>query len=357
MASQSPKLTEKLVSSYPWMRTSFIVGAPMRLIAGPELAVAISSAGGLGFIGPGNDTRHTAKIISRAKELIPARLSMSGNLKTSAEPPLPVGVGFQTWNDDLETAVSLIRTYRPCAAWLFAPRHGQEEFNLWTKRIRDCSPDTCVWIQVGTLREALQATQSPTPPDVLVIQGADAGGHGRAIDGIGLVTLLPEIADATQDSNIPLIAAGGIADGRGVAAAICLGASGVAMGTRFLAATEAQISKGYQNEVVRAKDGVASTQRTTLYNQLRGTIGWPEEFSPRTIVNRSWYEHKAGRPFSELKRLHDLASEAGDAGWGPEGRLATYAGAGVGLVRDVRDAQEIVIGTQDEAKRLIKSLQ
>lgn len=328
-------------------------------MAGPELAVAVSTAGGLGFIGPGNKTSETATALDRARELL-ARPGIPATLQTALKNDthvLPIGVGFQTWNDDMKTAVSAIQAHKPCAAWLFAPRNGQEEFDVWTKHIRDISPNTQIWIQVGTLKEAIEAAESKSPPDVLVIQGTEAGGHGRANDGMGLITLLPEVADALRSHQIPLIAAGGIMDGRGAAAALCLGAAGITMGTRFLASTEARISKGYQNEVVRASDGAVSTTRTTLYNQLRGTVGWPEEFNPRTIVNKSWKEYKAGKPFDELKVLHDEALKTGDAGWGPEGRLATYAGAGVGLVHDVKDAGDIVTGVRKEAVDILKALQ
>jgi nitronate monooxygenase len=359
MASKPLKLAKKLAGAYPWTTAPFIVGAPMRVMAGPELAVAVSSAGGLGFIGPGNKTSETGTALVRARELLGVP-DTAAALKTALKSDghvLPVGVGFQTWNDDMKTAVSAIGTHKPCAAWLFAPRNGQEEFDTWTKQIRDASPGTQVWIQVGTLHEAIQALNSKSPPDVLVIQGAEAGGHGRATDGIGIITLLPEVFDAAQSHHIPLVAAGGIMDGRGAAAALALGASGIALGTRFLASTEAHISKGYQNEVVRAAGGGVCTTRTTIYNELRGTVGWPEEFSPRTIVNKSYHEHLAGKPFHELKTLHDEALKAGDSGWGPEGRLATYAGAGVGLVRDVRGAGEIVSGVRDGAVNIIKELQ
>jgi nitronate monooxygenase len=191
---------------------------------------------------------------------------------------------------------------------------------------------------------------------VLVIQGAEAGGHGRAVDGTGFITLLPEIADAISGSGIPLIAAGGVADGRGVVAALGVGAAGVAMGTRFLASHEARIKKGYRDEVVRATDGGVNTVRTQLYNHLRGTFGWPEQWSPRTIVNRSWEEHKAGTGFDEIKKRHDEAVAKGDAAWGPEGWTATYAGANVGLIRSVAGAAEIVEGVRDEAANIIRAL-
>ena len=358
MATRSLTLARKLTSAYPWVAAPFIIGAPMRVMAGPELAVAVSAAGGLGFIGPGNKTSETATALEQARELlaqseIPA--SLQAALKSESQ-VLPIGVGFQTWTDDMKTAVSAIKAHKPCAAWLFAPRNGQEEFDSWAQHIREISPKTQIWIQVGTLREALLAIKSKSPPDVLVVQGAEAGGHGRATDGIGIITLLPEVADAAQSHDIPLVAAGGILDGRAAAAALCLGASGIVMGTRFLASTEARISKGYQNEVLRATDGGVSTTRTTLYNRLRGTVGWPEDFSPRTIINKSYQEQKAGVPFDKLKVLHDDALKSGDAGWGPEGRLATYAGAGVGLIHDVKDARDIVAGVRDGAVNILRDL-
>jgi nitronate monooxygenase len=323
-------------------------------MSGPKLAVAISRAGGLGFIGPGETPKSTSLDLEVAKDLL-AQRSKDTPLLT-IESLLPVGVGFQTWNGDLNEAALAVALHRPCAAWLFAPRHGQEELNSWTACLRSASPQTQIWIQVGTLSEALAAVNSSSPPNVLVVQGAEAGGHGRAKDGIGLITLVPEIADATPDSGVPLIAAGGIADGRGVAAALGLGAAGVAMGTRFLASHEARIRKGYQDEVIRATDGAMSTTRTHLYNHLRGTWGWPEEFSPRGIINQSWLDHQAGMRFEELKKLHDEAAKSGDAGWGPDGRLATYAGASVGLVRSVEDAGVIVQKARGEAKAILISL-
>lgn len=330
----------------------------MRVMSGPHLAVAVSRAGGLGFIGAAAKPEDTAIDLEVAADLLAGKQQDCQALSRFRADTglLPVGVGFQTWIGDLDVAASAVEKHKPCVAWLFAPRHGQKELDSWTNRLRGASPATQIWIQVGTLREAVDAMGSPSRPDVLVIQGAEAGGHGRATDGIGIISLLPEVADAMgEDMDIPLIAAGGIADGRGVAAALGLGAAGVAMGTRFLAATEARISKGYQQEVVRATDGATSTTRTHLYNHLRGTFGWPEQFSPRGITNRSWDDHKAGVPFEELKRRHEEAEKAGDAGWGPGGRLAAYAGASIGLVRSVDDAGEIVVSARREAKAIAQA--
>ncbi|KAK0624525.1 hypothetical protein B0T17DRAFT_493162 [Bombardia bombarda] len=349
--TQSVRLRKGLAATYSWIKLPLIIGAPMRVMSGPELAVAISLAGGIGFIGPGETPDSTAVDLEAARAILEPQ---------SDNGVLPIGVGFQLWNGSLSSAVAAVSRHRPAAAWLFAPRDGQADINEWTTQLRAAQPIQ-IWLQVGTLAEALSAAESSSPPDVLVIQGAEAGGHGRAIDGTGFITLLPEVADALRsrypNTNIALLAAGGIADGRGVAAALSLGAAGAVMGTRFLASKEARIKKGYQDEVVRATDGGGNTVRTQLYNHLRGTYGWPKEWSPRTVVNRSWNEEREGVAFDELRTRHDeLVKQGGGKAWGPDGRTATYAGAGVGLVKSVDAAGDIVMGARAEAVDILKAL-
>jgi nitronate monooxygenase len=358
MASLQKRLireSQKLLSDYPWASKPLLVGAPMRIFSGAELASAVSSAGGFGFVGPTAKPSDVHAVLDQARNLI------SEDVRRKDTRGLPIGVGFQTWDADIDVAVGAIGKYCPRAAWLFAPRNGQAEFDTWAQRIRRASPNTQVWIQCGTLLEAVDAAQAAEKarPDVLVVQGTDAGGHGRATDGIGITTLLPEIRDAVDKAGafeLPIIAAGGIADGRGVAGALVLGAGGVAMGTRFLASPEANISKGYQDAIIDAKDGAHSTVRTTLYNQLRGTKGWPEEFAPRTIINQSWVDHQAGVNFDQLKSLHDEALKLGDEGWGTSGRLATYAGAGVGLINEVQSARDIIQDVKEQMLQIIRSI-
>ncbi|KAF5024748.1 hypothetical protein F66182_3180 [Fusarium sp. NRRL 66182] len=343
-------------SQFPWTTSPFIIGAPMRVMSGPHLALAISKAGGVGFIGPGAKHEDTSKDLATARELLRSASPETVPSASVSTNTLPIGVGFQLWNGDIDSAVRAVREHHPCAAWLFAPRRGQEELDEWTARIREACPGIQVWIQIGTVRESVEAANSAHRPDALVIQGAEAGGHGRATDGLGIMALFPEIFDHVHGSGMALFAAGGIADGRGVAATLSLGATGAVMGTRFLAATETRISKGYQQEVIRASDGAQTTTRTMLYNHLRGTAGWPEQYSPRGIVNQSWHDHQAGVEFHELKKRHDEALKAGDKGWGPGGRLATYAGAAVGLVHDVCEAGAIVEHVQAEAKEIVMEI-
>ena len=332
----------------------------MRVLAGPELAVAISAAGGLGFIGPNTQTQSMKPDLEKACALIQSQRHLfgRGDNSTRAKSTLPIGVGFQLWSDDRSTAAKLMQQYKPCVAWLYAPHNEREDYALWSADIKRASSNTQIWIQIGTIAEVRMLLETGQVPDTIVVQGAEAGGHGRSEDGIGLTTLVPEIVDLLRDHGIqvPVIAAGGIADGRGAAAAHCLGASGVAMGTRFLAATEARISRGYQEEILRASDGATNTTRTLLYNHLRGIFGWPKPYAPRTIINRSFVEHKEGTSFESLQIQHDEASKKGDEGWGPEGRLGTYAGASVGLIKDVQDAGHIVRNVQREMRTIFDAL-
>ncbi|EAW11713.1 nitronate monooxygenase [Aspergillus clavatus NRRL 1] len=347
-------IASTLTKVYPWVKPPIIVGAPMRVMSGAAMAVAISHAGGLGFIGPSPKTSEMATDLEEASSSITTLRGSAGAFQAlRADGPLPVGVGFQLWNDDLETAVALIGKFKPCAAWLYAPRNGQSDLDEWSRRVRGASPQTRIWIQIGTVREARELLRGAERPDAVVIQGAEAGGHGRATDGMGLMSLFPEVADVLAASRLPLFAAGGIADGRGAAAALCLGAAGVALGTRFLAAREARISPGYQREVVRASDAAVSTTKTMLYNHLRGTTDWPPEYSPRAIINRSYVEYQQGRPFEELQKDFEAALKEGDQGWGPEGRLPAYAGASIGLVHEVKDAASIVHELQADVKKRI----
>lgn len=185
--------------------------------------------------------------------------------------------------------------------------------------------------------------------------GGGCRGHGLA-HSAGVVALVPEVVDALAEERlrIPVIAAGGIADGRGVAAALTLGASGVALGTRFLACREATIAKGYQDEVVRLRDGGVSTVRTKLYDGLRGIAGWPAAYDGRGAVNRSYLDAQSGMAEEENKQLYEEEMQKGDEGWGAEGRMTTYVGTGVGLVTDVQSAEEIFKELSTDAMLALK---
>ncbi|KAJ4301183.1 hypothetical protein N0V90_003274 [Kalmusia sp. IMI 367209] len=324
----------------------------MRLIALADMAVEISKAGGLGFIGSGTDTSTLSTDLSSASALL------SNSHLHKYTDVLPIGIGFINWGASLSTALPLISRYRPAAVWFFAPS-SLTSLQDWTTQTRKASPRTKIWIQIGSVREAISVVQS-VRPDVLIVQGTDAGGHGL-VQGASLMSLLPEVDDAVsqlcEKENIcrpALIGAGGIIDSRGASAALTLGAHGTVLGTRLLASPEANISKGYREEVLRATDGGQSTVRTKVYDMLRGTTGWAETHNGRGLINRSYVDAVSGMSDEENKRLYEEEIKKGDAGWGVEARMTTYAGSGVGLVREVKRAGDIVREVREGTKQLLK---
>lgn len=199
------------------------------------------------------------------------------------------------------------------------------------------------------MREA-RGVVDAVSPDVLVVQGTDAGGHGLE-SGAGLVALLPEVVDVLGKETV-IVAAGGISTATGALASLVLGASGVCMGTRFLASPEANIPEGYRREVLRASDGGQTTRRTKVYDNLRGTTGWGETHNARGILNRSYWDHVGGMSEEENKRLYQEEMGKGDEGWGEDRRMTAYAGSGVGLVKEVKGAGDIVREIREGAREL-----
>jgi nitronate monooxygenase len=321
----------------------------MMKITMARLAVAVSKAGGLGFVAGGFDLSGLGKDMDEAAEL----LKLSSIQSRSGV--LPVGIGFQNWGSDINLAMPVIKKHQPAAVWFFAP-HQPSDLLPWAKEARAATDGkTKIWVQVGTVAEAIEVAKT-TKPDVIVLQGSDAGGHGLQ-QRASIISLLPEVSDAFAKAGIeiPLIAAGGISDGRGAAAALALGASGVALGTRFLAAEEATIAKGYQNEVLRVSDGGVSTVKTKLYDIVRGTIDWPPAYDGRGVANRSYLDDLHGMSVKENQELYKEAIKLGDDGWGPEGRMTTYAGTSVGLIDKVLSAEEIVKDVQKEALKVLEN--
>ena len=350
-----PFKMDDLQKDYPWTKAPLIAGAPMRKIALASLAVEISNGGGLGFIGAGSDADDLADLLEETRSL----QSKASDLKEVRD-ILPVGVGFLLWAGDklLEAALPVLEKYHPAAVWLYAA-HETKDLVRWTTEVRRVSPTTKIWIQIGNVREAVEYTQA-CQPDVLVVQGQDAGGHGL-IKAAGIMPLFPEVDDAITEAckqhsirKPAMIATGGLMDGRGLAAALALGASGVCLGTRYLASHEAKIMKGYGQAVVEAADGGQTTARTKLYDALRGTTDWPDRFGGRGVLNNSFDDHASGMSFEENKRLHDEALEQGDEGWISNNRLTTYAGTGVGLVKGVKGAADITTEVREDALSILR---
>ncbi|KAL4813197.1 hypothetical protein BDW67DRAFT_109816 [Aspergillus spinulosporus] len=348
-----------LQTTYPWTKIPLLVSAPMLNIASAPLAVSVSAAGGLGFLAGGFDVSSLESNLEEAVKLIKQSNSPAQQNYT-ASGILPIGVGFLNWGADLPKFIAAIANYRPCAVWFFGPKTMPEDLRPWFEQVRtvtDCK--TKIWVQVGTVSEAVAVAESLSP-DVLVVQGSDAGGHGLA-KSASIITLVPEVKDALEarqlKDQIPIIAAGGIVDGRGLAASLVLGASGAVMGTRFLASSEARIARGYQNEVLRASDGGVSTVRSTVYDRVRGILSWPSRYDGRGVINQTYIDAvERGMSDEENKALYKEELKKGDSGWGPNARLTTYAGTGLGLVREILPAADIVANVIRDAESILQGL-
>ena len=366
----------------------------MRIYAGPHLALTVSAAGGLGFIGPGAKPSDLGPKLDLVRALLSSSShdeqsstasspssdpikTFAHSLRTTHAFPsdrLPVGVGFQLFDTDLAAAVREVARHKPVAAWLFVPRPGpgggQRDIGRWTRGLREACGEMMIWVQVGNVRDAIAAVvggdqeveeereedEKGAGADVLVLQGSDAGGHGMK-RGAGWACLVPEVLDRLNQvgkGGVPVFAAGGISDGRGVAGALGVGATGAVMGTRFLAASEAETGKGYREDILRAEDGGRTTVRTTLFDRLVGRLDWPAEVDGRAIVNRSVVESEAGREEAGIQRDFDeAAGREKERGLGTEGRVTRYVGSGVGLVRSVDGAGAIVESARAESRECL----
>jgi len=197
-----------------------------------------------------------------------------------------------------------------------------------------------VVVMTGKVSHAVRAEEAGA--DVVVAQGTEAGGHTGEI---GVLALVPQVVDTVK---IPVLAAGGIVDGRGVVAALALGAQGVVIGTRFIASREATAAPSYQQAIVRAADD--STIRTRCYT------GKPA----RTIRNPyvATLEREPGKiqPFphqvnySSEQGVMDYVGRSGDCD--PQ-RTFMPAGQGSGSIHDIRPAGDILRDIVAEAERVI----
>jgi nitronate monooxygenase len=288
----------------------------MDIVSGGRLASAVSQAGGLGLLGGGYGDG----------EWVDREWDHAGNS--------PIGCGFITWSLAKNPQV-LERTlaHKPVAIMLsfgdprpFAPAIRRAGARL-----------IC---QVQTVAQAREAVDAGA--DIIVAQGTEAGGHGMSEP---LFTLLPQVVDACPGAVV--VAAGGIADGRGLAAALMLGAEGVMMGTRFYASHEANGHPGAKQRIVEAQAG--QTVRSIVFDLSRG-MRWPGSYTGRLLRNRhaeTWLgrEKELEARMDDVGREYAAARERGDFDV-----AGVIAGESCALIHDIPPAGEIVerIVTQAE---------
>ncbi|HLU56034.1 MAG TPA: nitronate monooxygenase [Pseudonocardia sp.] len=297
-----------------------ILLAPMGTVAGGALASAVTAGGGLGQIGVGYGDR----------AWLEREFARAGHAR--------VGCGFITWKLAAEPGLlDAALEHRPAAVTLSFGKPSE-----FAPRVHDAGiPLIC---QVGTAEEARQALD--VGADVVVAQGGEGGGHG--VRRRSTLTLLPEVVDlvAASGRDVPVLAAGGISDGRGLAAALVLGADGVMVGTRFWACREALIAGEAQARAVGASGD--DTLPTTVYDRVRGYT-WPPGYTSRVLATpfvRRWHgrDGELAAALPELREQYRRAAAANDYDV-----AQILVGEGIGVVDAVRPAAEVVEGLVRDA--------
>jgi nitronate monooxygenase len=293
--------------------------APMGGMSGGALAAAVSNAGGLGIIGGG---REDPGWLERELQIV-----SSGTSK-------PWGVGFQSWATDAGT-VDRALAYRPHAVML---SFGDPRPLLEPVR----RAGSLLIVQVTDLDEARQAVE--VGADVIVAQGTEAGGHGGRRSTLPFVPVVVDVA-----APVPVLAAGGIADGRGVAAALALGAAGALLGTRFLVCEEALVPAYVAKAII---DGSGEdTERGRISDIARGAP-WPSKWAARTLRNRI-YDQWRGREDEFAADPAALAAyrNAVAAGELPPGPV--WASEAIDLITETDDAADLVARLAAEAEQAL----
>jgi nitronate monooxygenase len=284
--------------------------APMGGSAGGVLTAAVSNGGGLGLLGGGpGDPDWLARELPIVAEATDK----------------PWGVGFQSWAVDVATVRRALER-NPVAVMLSFgnPRP-------FARLVREAG--SALIIQVTDLDEARQAVDLGA--DVIVAQGTESGGHG-ARRGRSTLPFVPIVADLA--APVPVLAAGGIADGRGLAAALALGAAGALIGTRFQATAEALVDPAISKAIVEGRG--EDTERSTVLDIARGSR-WPAKYPGRTL----------GHPFLDQwrGREDELAADADAQREYRDGvergdllPLPAWASEAVDLIHDLPSAADLV---------------
>lgn len=306
----------------------------------PELAIAVCNGGGLGSIGvgfmPDEELRATINSIRSATEA-------------------PFNINFITYFGNDEQVKVAAEEKVPVASfhWGHPP---EDQF----KRLKDAG--TSVWVQVGSVEEGERAVAYGA--DVIVAQGWEAGGHNYG--GMGSMALIPAMVDAIGDKAM-VLGSGGIADGRAVAAALALGADGVWVGTRLVASAEAHVHPEHHRRLVQAtgtdttRSGVFGPEmpefnpmrllKVRVTEEFEGRLGdVPMERDNEPVIGEAVF---LGQP--HVKRRFDVILPT-PATTGDFEEMAWLAGQGVGQVKDVRPAGEIIEQMMSDARAILGRL-
>jgi nitronate monooxygenase/enoyl-[acyl-carrier protein] reductase II len=307
------RICELLGIDYP------IIQAGMSIFTSAELVCAVSNAGGLGSLGC---WRRPADDLER----------QLGVIRSRTERPFAINHVVPALD---ETVFAMTLRARPALVSLALGDPGK-----LVERIHDAGSK--VMQQVTTVAQARQAAERGV--DIIVAQGSDGGGY---IGSVGTMALVPQVVDAVRP--LPVVAAGGIGDGRGLAAAIVLGAEGVNVGTRFLASEEAPIGAAWKRGILdaAAEDAI----RVDVLNDIMpnpGSLGYGTVLRAlRSPFIETWRDRREEAQRQAEALLAELVALTRQ---GKIGDALPAAGQSAGLVRDIRPAGEIVRRMVDEAR-------
>ncbi|GFN23973.1 enoyl-[acyl-carrier-protein] reductase FabK [Thermanaeromonas sp. C210] len=303
-------LCELLQIPYP------ILQGGMAWVATGELAAAVSAAGGLGIIGAGN---------------APPELVRREIHKVKERTDRPFGINLYYMSPYIEELVDLVVEEKVPVVTTGAGNPGKH-----LPRLKEAGIKVIPVVASVALAKRLERLGV----DALIAEGMECGGH---IGEITTMALVPQIVDAV---NIPVIAAGGIADGRGVAAALALGAAGVQMGTRFICASECTVHPNYKEAILKAgdRDTVVTGARDHYVRILRNKLA--RQFEELAARGGSWEEmDKLG-----AGKLRAAAVE-GDVEYG-----SVMAGQIAALVKEIKPAKAILEEVMAEAEEVMARL-
>lgn len=293
--------------------------APMGNVSGGALAAAVSAAGGLGLVGAGYGD--------------PDWLRRELDLCNGAR----VGVGFITWALEQDPSVlDLALEYEPVAVMF-----SFGDFRPYVSQVRAAGAQ--ILCQVQSVADAARAAEYGA--DIIVAQGSEAGGHGA---DRGAFALVPAVVDAV--APLPVVAAGGVADGRGLAAALMLGASGALVGTRFYATPEALGHETAKAAVVAGSGD--HTRRTRVFDIVRG-YSWPAPYTGRALANNflnRWHgkETDLQNALDIERPRYSQAAAAGDVA-----TAVVFCGEAIDLIGSLAPAADLVRAIAAEAQQLL----
>ncbi|CAL1352630.1 unnamed protein product [Linum trigynum] len=314
-----------------------IVQAPLGPdISGPELVAAVANAGGLGLLrAPDWEApEYVRELIRRTRQLTSKGFGIGVVL------PFPHEENLEAI---LEEKVAVLQIYwGDCSRELVDRAHAA---------------GVKIVPQVGTVEGARKAVDAGV--DAIIVQGREAGGH--VIGQEGLISLVPRVVDLAKNKGIPVIAAGGIVDARGYVAALALGAQGICLGTRFVATKESNAHPMYKRKLVELDQ--------TEYTDVFGRARWPNA-PQRALVTPFFVEQRKSllphvteldQPIIGHTVIHGQEKEIRRFGGAvPNGTatgdiesMAMYAGQGVGLIKEISTASEVVEELVHGAQQLI----